>query len=69
MRRICSGLYVDETTQTLHVDLAEMLVENGWPDTPENRRMLDAATREAFARQFPGIPIQSSDDPVNPQER
>jgi ribosomal protein S27AE len=47
MKRLMPGVYDDEQGG-LHLDVAEMLVANGWADTPENRATLLEAAREAF---------------------
>ena len=47
MIRLAPGVY-DDGEGTLHLDLPELLVANGYADTPENRAMVIAAARQVF---------------------
>jgi len=50
LTRIAPGVYVD-VDGGMHLVVAELLVANGYVDTPENRETVVAATRK-IARDF-----------------
>jgi hypothetical protein len=58
MRRIAPGVY-DDGAGVMHLDLAEILEDNGFEDTPENRERLRNAARRLFADA--GIPVSEID--------
>lgn len=62
MRRIGSGAYVDDTG-TLHLDVPELLTENGYADTPAARELVTRVAVEIFGGFFPGAPVTVVDAP------
>lgn len=50
--RIAPGSYVGDGGQ-LHIVIDELLVENGYDDTPANREKLTAAARAYFGAALP----------------
>ena len=58
MKRLMLGVYDDERGG-LHIDMAEFLAANGYPDTPENRDTFLAAVRHTF-----GGEVTVTDAPV-----
>jgi hypothetical protein len=53
------GFY--ERGDNLHVDLPELLLCFGWPDTPANRDRADALVREVIAERFSGMSTVDDD--------
>lgn len=53
--KLAPGVYADTVTNTLHLDVAELLEDNGYAVTPENAAMVEKATRKAFAEL--GLPV------------
>jgi hypothetical protein len=49
VKRLMAGAYVDEHG-ALHLDVPELLRENGYADTPANRRMIAQAAQEVARR-------------------
>lgn len=45
--RIAPGVY-DDGAGGMHIDVPELLVANGYADTPENRDTAEAAARDLF---------------------
>ncbi len=64
MKRIAPGVY-DDGQGGMHLDLAELLEAHGYADTPANRAMMLAVTRDAFgaaAVKETTAPIEVDDD-------
>ncbi len=57
--KLAPGVYVDQG-EVMHLDLAELLEANGWPDNPRNRQMLIQAAKD-MARQV-GAKFNEADD-------
>lgn len=55
--KLAPGAYVDDETNTLHIDVPEMLAHLGLPDNQKNRDEM-AAIAEAMLREaFPQSPL------------
>jgi hypothetical protein len=48
--RLSPGVWADETRGELHLHLLELLADNGFADTPENRDLLERAAIDVFGR-------------------
>jgi hypothetical protein len=62
MKKLGPGIYADGIG-TMHLDVRELLEANGWPDTPENRAILEQQFRE-YCRAS-GIPVIETEDPLD----
>lgn len=47
MEQLAPGVYVD-ADKTLHLDLEELCIANGYEPTPENQATIEAAARTLF---------------------
>jgi hypothetical protein len=56
MRRIAPGVYADDATDTLHIDIDELLDANGYEQNEQTRAALTAAWRQFVVDH--GIPIE-----------
>lgn len=56
LERIAPGVYSDGRG-TMHLEVRELLVANGYADTPANRDMVIDVAREMIARANPNAPF------------
>lgn len=50
--KLAPGLYADPTTNTMHLDLAELLEANGYPVTPDTCAAMERAVDDLFGEQL-----------------
>lgn len=60
VERIAPGIYRG-AGGVCHLVIDELLTENGYADTPENREMMLAAARELLAQQNPPVVLEVFD--------
>jgi len=66
-RYLGPGVYEDGAGG-LHLDVAELLLANGYPDTPANRAMITEAAYEQLRTRYPTVAIDVTDTPIPRRE-
>lgn len=56
--KLAPGVYVEHATETLHLQVDELLEANGIADTPANRERIVKAARDCFSQL--GIPMEET---------